>query len=178
MIQKGYIQIYTGDGKGKTTAAIGLALRAIGAGLRVYLAQFMKGAESSEIKALMTLNQALGGGKIDIRRNWDKSFILAEPKPYQMQMAKDLFDDVLKALMSARYDVVILDEVIVAHTLGLINHEEIMALFLNKPQRTELLLTGRGASSELMEKADLVTEMREIKHYYRFGVAAREGIEY
>jgi cob(I)alamin adenosyltransferase len=171
-LSTGYVQVYTGDGKGKTTAALGLALRASGHGLRTYVGQFMKGQQYGELEALrdhpwITIEQY--GDVRCIRRE--------EVTPEHVAQAHHGLERAREAMRSGRYDVVVLDEVNVAIWFGLLAVEEVLALLDQRPERVEVVLTGRRAPQELIERADLVTEMREIKHYYQQGVVARDGIE-
>lgn len=172
-VDRGYIQIYTGDGKGKTTAALGLALRACGAGLRVYFGQFIKDGDYSEIKALRRFPEVCieqyGAGLGFIRS--------AEDKAAHTVAAHDGLKKARQALINGEYDVVILDEINVAVSMGVLDIGEQLNLMELKPVGVELIMTGRGAAQAVIAKADLVTEMREIKHYYQQGVEAREGIE-
>lgn len=170
---KGYTQIYTGKGKGKTTAAIGLCVRAAGAGLRVFFGQFIKLGDYSEIKMLkerfsefVTLEQFGGQG-----------FINGKPNEEHKRAAAQGLSRIKEVMKSGDYDVVILEEINVAVSLGLVKAEDVLELIAHKPKNVELVLTGRGADQKLIEAADLVTEMREIKHYYKKGVKARIGIE-
>lgn len=173
-LEKGFVQVYTGNGKGKTTAAFGLALRAIGRGLKVYIIQFIKGGfdygELYVVDRLPNLTlKAFGRGK----------FVVAKPpEGKDVGFAREAFELAKKVVMSGEYDLVVLDEVNVAMSLGLIGVGEVLELVRDKPVHVEVVLTGRGAPDELVEVADLVTEMREVKHPYRKGVAARKGIEY
>jgi len=169
---KGYIQVYTGDGKGKTTAALGLSLRAAGAGLRVYIAQFTKSGNFSEIKALTRYTDL-----ITIEQFGTGQFIKDKPSPEDIQAAQKGLRGVKNALSSDVYHVVIMDEANVAMTLGLVSIQDMFDIFSLKPAGTELIITGRNAPSEIIEMADLVTEMKEIKHYYQKGQKARIGIE-
>lgn len=165
------IQIYTGDGKGKTTAAIGLAIRALGAGRRVYFAQFMKGWDTSELHILQDLEN------IVIDRNWDGSFIVGKPSPKQIEMVqKQLLR--IQCALRMHFDLIVCDEIIVAFHFGMIEEDELLSLMESLPRGKELVLTGRGASEGLIKKADLVTEMKKIKHYFDAGVEARKGIEF
>lgn len=170
--EKGYIQIYTGDGKGKTTAALGLALRAAGAGLDVYIAQFIKSGDYSEIKALSRYSD-----RITVEQFGRGRFIKGKPSPEDVAASRKGLQAVRSALASGEYRVVIMEEGNVAAMCGLFPVEEILAIMSEKPDSTELVITGRGADPRVMEKADLVTEMKEIKHYYQVGVLARVGIE-
>jgi len=171
-MEKGYVQVYTGDGKGKTTAAIGLSVRAAGAGFKVYIAQFMKKGGYSELKALEQFSDW-----ITIEQFGTGKFITGEPKDEDLEMGRKCLEAIAKALTSGKYDVVIMEEANVAAKFGVIKTEDILAMIKKKPENVELIITGRGASEEVMEAADLVTEMREIKHYYKNGVNARIGIE-
>ncbi|WP_200763741.1 cob(I)yrinic acid a,c-diamide adenosyltransferase [Nitrosophilus alvini] len=171
------LQIYTGDGKGKTTAAVGLAVRALGNGLKVCFIQFMKGRPTGEIVSLKLLDDALGGGKIKILRNWDESFVKGEPTLKQKRMAKELFETA-KEEIKGEYDLIVFDEVIVAMDFLLLDEEEVLEEVKKSSEKKEIILTGRGASPKLIEAADLVTEMRLVKHYFDKGVGARRGIEF
>ena len=169
---KGYVQVYTGDGKGKTTAALGLALRAAGAGLKVFIVQFLKGTDCGELRALERYRD-----DITIRQYGRPCFIEAAPAPEDLQAARQGLEAAREALAGGQYDIVILDEANIATHLGLFPVEELLALIDARPPAVELVLTGRHADARLLDRADLVTEMREIKHYYNQGVAARPGTE-
>ena len=173
-MEKGYVHVYTGNGKGKTTAALGLCLRALGAGLKVYIGQFIKDEDSCEITALRKLApdvtvEQYGNGLGLVHEGDDLS--------EHTLAAKSGYRKAIEALISGKYDVVILDEINVAGKFGLISVRDIAELIKQKPAAVDLVLTGRYASLEIIEKADLVTEMKEIKHYYNSGVGARKGIE-
>jgi cob(I)alamin adenosyltransferase len=170
-MRKGYVQVYTGNGKGKTTAALGLALRAAGAGLKVFIAQFIKGQRCSEHLMLERF------GEMITYRQYGRGLIRHTPAPEDIAGAREAMREISDAVRSGAYDVVILDEVNVAVSLGLVSVEEVLGLIRGKPVAVELVLTGRNAHDAVMEEADLVTEMREIKHYYEKGVQARRGIE-
>jgi len=166
------IQVYTGDGKGKTTAALGLALRAAGAGLNVYIAQFLKGKPCSEIRALkkfknITIEQ-FGSGCFIKKRPSDKDIKLAE-------MALKRIEDVVA---KKKFNVIILDEVNSALGLKLFTLGELNAIIAKIPKQTELILTGRNASVGILQIADLISEIKEIKHYFKKGLRARKGIEF
>ena len=169
---QGFVQVYTGDGKGKTTAALGLALRAAGAGLRVYFGQFIKNADYSEIKALARFADC-----ITVRQFGRGCFLLTEPAPEDRAAARRALDAIGLALVSGDYDLVIADEANVAVTLGLIEANDLVSLIDLRPEQVELVLTGRGAPDAVLARADLVTEMRCVRHYYDRGVLARQGIE-
>lgn len=169
---KGYVQVYTGNGKGKTTAAFGLALRAAGAGLKVFIAQFVKGQEYSELCALKRFDDL-----IELRQYGTGCFIFAKPENDDIQAARKGFEEVKHAIVSRNYDVVILDEANIATHYKLIAVEDLLELIRIRPAHVELVITGRYADEKIIDKADLVTEMREVKHYYTQGVDARAGIE-
>ena len=173
-LEKGLVQVYTGNGKGKTTAAFGLALRAIGRGLKVYIIQFIKGGfdygELYIVDKLPNLTlKAFGRGKFVTQKPAGKEDVELAGE------ALTLADEVVK---SGEYDIVILDEINVALNLKLIKTEKVLELIKNKPKHVELVLTGRYAPDEIIEVADLVTEMKEVKHPYNKGYQARKGIEY
>ncbi len=172
MKDKGYIQIYTGNGKGKTTACMGLALRAAGAGYRVFIGQFMKGAGYSELKSVEMLSPY-----VEIKQLGGECFVFGKPSAEDFRLAAEGFELCRKNMLSGKYDIIIMDEINVAQSIGLVPLKDVLALMDEKPENVELVMTGRGAAPEMMEKADLVTEMREIKHYYQKGVEARTGIE-
>jgi cob(I)alamin adenosyltransferase len=171
-MRKGYVQIYTGNGKGKTTAALGLALRAAGAGLRVYFAQFIKNTKTSEHKALAKLQD-----NVTVKQ-YGKGFIMGKkPSRADIQAARDGYEEIKNILKKSQYDVVILDEANVAVRYGLLTAQDLLELMALKPGSVELIITGRYADEKVMAAADLVTEMREVKHYWEQGVTARRGIE-
>lgn len=170
---KGYIHVYTGNGKGKTTAALGLALRAVGAGKKVYFAQFVKGKIYSEIAAI---NRYIP--EITVKQYGRGCFIVNEPTSEDIQAAKEGLEEASVVIRSGQYDVVILDEATIALHYKLFSVEELIAVLQEKPEETEIVITGRYAPGELIEIADLATEMKEIKHYYTKGIPARKGIEY
>jgi cob(I)alamin adenosyltransferase len=166
------IQVYTGDGKGKTTAALGLALRAAGAGHNVFIAQFMKGRSCAELTSLKKIKS------IKIEQFGNTCFIKKFPTLKDKALAKKGLKIVKDNLAKEKYSVVILDEICVALNLGLVNLREVTAIIDCAPEEAEVVLTGRGAPKEIIERADLVSEIKEIKHYFKKGVQARRGIEY
>ena len=168
----GCVHVYTGTGKGKTTAALGLMLRAAGAGLSVLLVQFLKRAEYSEHEALKLL-----GDRVTVRTFGGERRIGAPATDEDRTLAREGLAFLGTALASGAYDLVVADEIVVAAHIGLLLEEEILALLDVRPPSVELVLTGRYAWEELMERADLVTEMQEIRHYFAKGVPARRGIE-
>ncbi len=174
-MKKGYIQIYTGEGKGKTTAAVGLAIRALAADMRVFFCQFLKGERSGELEFLSKITEKIcirqcGLNKFCVNRN--------NPGTDQIEAAKKGFELSKKAILSGNYDLVILDEINVALYFNLLKIEDVLHILKNKPSSVEIVLTGRNAPEELYDYADLISEIREIKHYFQKGVKARKGIEY
>ncbi len=173
-LEKGLVQVYTGNGKGKSSAAFGLALRAIGRGLKVYIIQFIKGGfdygELYLVDKLPNLTlKAFGRGK----------FVTAKPPEKEdIELAEEAFQLAKEVVESGEYDIVILDEINVALNLKLISLEKVLELIKRKPKHVELVLTGRYAPSQIIENADLVTEMKEVKHPFNRGYEARKGIEY
>ena len=169
---KGYVQVYTGDGKGKTTAALGLALRAAGAGLRVYIAQFVKGMKYSEHYILPKLLKF-----ITLKQYGRDCFIYRNPEEEDIKAAQAGLKEVKKIMCSGEYQMIILDEANIATYYNLFTVADLLDFIREKPEDVELVITGRMADPRIIEEADLVTEMKEIKHYYQNGVAARDGIE-
>jgi cob(I)alamin adenosyltransferase len=173
-LENGLVQVYTGNGKGKTTAAFGLALRAIGRGLKVYIIQFIKGGfdygELYVVDKLQNLKlKAFGRGK----------FVTEKPAGKEdVELAEEALALAEEVVKSGEYDIVILDEINVALNLKLIKTEKVLQLINNKSKHVELVLTGRYAPKEIIDAADLVTEMKEVKHPYNKGFQARKGIEY
>jgi cob(I)alamin adenosyltransferase len=173
-LKKGYIQVYTGNGKGKTTAAIGQAVRAAGAGLKTIIIQFMKEYPYSEIVSLNELSKW-----ITVEQYGKDDFVYKGKMPGEEDLAV-----ALRALKRAEdiilcneYDIIILDEIIVAIYFKLFPISDVIDLINKKPDNVELILTGRYCPEEIIEKADLVTEMKEIKHYYTKNILSRKGIE-
>ena len=174
MLGKGYTHVYTGDGKGKTTASLGLAVRAAGNGLRVLVLQFLKGHEmTGERVAARSLEPGLQirpMGRDGLLRPGDVIGEDAELATAALAQTRD-------EISSGSWDLIVLDEINSACALGLVPVEAVLELMDTKPEGLELVMTGRGAPAEVIEKADLVTEMREVKHYFQQGVNARRGIE-
>lgn len=168
------IEVYTGDGKGKTTAAFGLALRALGHGLKVLCIQFMKGdpnyGEVIISKKLPNFELIQSGLPTFVKKG--------NPSPEDLRLAKEGFEKAKKAIKNGKYDIIILDEINVAMDYGLIEIEEVEKLIKECPENIELILTGRYAPKRIIELADLVSEIKEVKHYYKRGIQARKGIEY
>ncbi len=170
MSKRGYVHLYVGDGKGKTTAATGLAVRAVYSDYRVAFFLFMKGRYSAEVEALIDL-----GALVD--REWENDFCYKEPTLSQKYCVASQAARVVKAF-EKRFDMVILDEILTAYSLGLISQDSVLKLIEAKPEDCELILTGREASASIIERADLVTVCKKIKHYFDKGAAARKGIEF
>jgi cob(I)alamin adenosyltransferase len=173
IIMQGYIHVYTGNGKGKTTAALGLALRAAGAGKKVFIAQFVKGMHYAELDALKRFEP-----EITLKQFGRDCFIRHEPQEEDFALAKQGLAEVAEKIRSGLYDVVILDEACIALYYKLFLLSDLLDIIILRPESMEIVITGRYAPPELIEVADLVTEMREVKHYYQQGVEAREGIEF
>lgn len=171
--KKGNIHIYTGSGKGKTTAAIGLGIRAIGAGNKVYMIQFMKGRRYSEINTIETIPN------FEIKQFGRDEFVSKEnPEKIDIDFARKGFNHAKKIIKTKNYDMLILDELNVAVDFNLISVKNVLKLIEDKPDNLELVLTGRYAHPEFVKIADVVTEMLEIKHPYQRGLIARKGIEF
>lgn len=168
------IQIYTGNGKGKTTAALGLALRAVGHGLKVIMIQFMKGKINyGELESAKLLPNLI------IEQYGRPDFVNPEnPDEEDLRLARQGLERAKEVIKEKEFDMVILDEINVAVSFGLINPDEIIRLMKETPQKTELILTGRYMPPEFSEYADLISEIREIKHHFQKGTPARKGIEY
>lgn len=171
-MRKGYIQVYTGNGKGKTTAALGLALRAAGAGLRVYIMQFIKKRRCSEHKALERFSD-----QITIKQSGTGFLRGSRRTRKEIEAAHRGLKEIEEVIQSRRYDLVILDEINVATHYNLIDVDDLLKILDSKPPQVEVILTGRYADERVIERADLVTEMKKIKHYRDAGVKARCGIE-
>jgi cob(I)alamin adenosyltransferase len=172
-LKKGFVHVYTGNGKGKTTAALGLALRAAGAGLKVFVAQFAKGIETGEVKLLAKFPR-----QITIKQFGARSFIRGHAVTKDRIRAAEALETVKEVIAAGRYDVVILDELCVVCDLKLISTKTVLDIITGRPGYMEVIITGRNAPKEIVETADLVTEMKEIRHYFNSGVKARKGIEY
>ncbi len=171
-MSRGYIHVYTGDGKGKTTAAVGLAVRAAGAGLGVYIAQFMKLGEYSEINGLRPLAPL-----VTVEQFGTGRFVRGAPGADDLAAARTGMERVGAVLAAGAHDLVVLDEINTAATLGIVATAEVLEVLDRRAQSVEVVLTGRNAPAELLARADLVTEMRMVRHYFQAGVPARTGIE-
>ena len=162
----GKVQVYTGNGKGKTTASLGLVLRAAGAGMQIYFGQFMKKGNTSEIRALRDFLS----GAVTVE-------LSGPDRERDTACARAGYEKAREALTSGKYDLVVLDEILVAEHLGLLAVDDLLRLMDQRPEHTELVLTGRWAAEQVCQQADLVTEMGEVKHYFHAGLPARTGIE-
>ncbi|MBC8439417.1 MAG: cob(I)yrinic acid a,c-diamide adenosyltransferase [Deltaproteobacteria bacterium] len=169
---KGYIHIYTGDGKGKTTAALGLAIRTVGAGRKVFIGQFLKSGDYSEIKALKKF-----ADQITIEHYGLGRFVKGHPTQEDIEAGMEGYKRVTQIVEAGEHDLVILDEGNIAVKYNIFSEQDLLDLLEKKPDHMEIVVTGRGATLTIIEKADLVVEMKAIKHYFQKGVEARVGIE-
>ena len=171
---QGFIQIYTGNGKGKTTAALGLALRAIGHGHHVYIGQFMKGIKYGEV-----MGAELLGDKLTIYRYGEDTMVHPDQaQESDIERAHEGLEQIRTAMHSGKYQLVVLDEINVTVAYGLLEAEQVLELLDEKPAGVELVLTGISAPASFIERADLVSEMKEVKHYYKDkGILSRQGID-
>lgn len=175
--KKGLLIVYTGDGKGKTTAALGMTVRAVGYGWKIAVFQFIKGTwKYGELEGIKKLApnvelEVLGAGFVGI---------IDDDKPFEehRRVARKAIETVARKISSEKYDLVILDELNVALSLGLVTQDEVESIINNRPDNLNLVITGRGASQWLIDRADLVTEMKEIKHPFQKGIKARKGIDF
>lgn len=164
------VQVYTGNGKGKTTAAIGIAVRARGAGIKVFMAQFVKSSKCSESKVLARLGVRV--------KQYGSGFIKGRPDQRALERGRTGLVEVTKALRSGRYGLVILDEANVAVKYGVLDFKDLLRVITKRQKDVEVVITGRYAHPKVLKAADLVTEMKEVKHYYKKGLKARRGIEF
>ncbi|WP_029232022.1 cob(I)yrinic acid a,c-diamide adenosyltransferase [Butyrivibrio sp. VCB2006] len=173
---KGLIHLYTGDGKGKTTAAIGLSVRAAGAGKKVVFSQFMKGRDTSELKSLCNIP-----GITIVRNNIDLGWFRKDDQQQIESYTKahnEILSEIETLIMNGQCDVLVLDEVTYPYNYGIIDKDRLKALIKDKPEDMEIVLTGRNAPDFMTEAADYITQMQKVKHPYDNGVEARIGIEY
>ncbi|BBE31704.1 cob(I)alamin adenolsyltransferase/cobinamide ATP-dependent adenolsyltransferase [Tepiditoga spiralis] len=166
-----FVHVYTGNGKGKTTAALGLALRAIGAGKKVFIGQFVKNMDYSEINSL----KLLPNNKIE--KYGVSCFIDRNPEKKDYEAAKNGLKRIKEILSTNEYDIVVLDEINIAMYFKLISVEEVLKVLKERNKNIEVILTGRYAPKELIEYADLVSDIKEVKHYYNKGILSRKGID-
>ena len=169
----GLVQVYTGDGKGKTTAALGLALRAAGWGYRSFVGQFIKGQDCGELHSVSLLSPL-----VTIEQFGGRTFVHTDRvAPEDIAMAQQGLRRIREVLASGEYQIVVMDEICVALFLHLVSMEQVLSIIRQRPPGVELVLTGRRAPQEILAEADLVTEMVEVKHPYQRGIRARQGIE-
>lgn len=177
MEKTGLVHIYTGDGKGKTTAAIGLGTRACGRGMKVLMVQFLKSSDTGEINALKKL-----GPDFTLKRGFNcKKFVwnmTIDELEEAAKEAKVIFEDVKSVVLRDEFDLIILDELLGMLSLGFVNEADIIEMINSKSKDVELVITGRGAPEALIQNADYVSEIKAIKHPYDKGISARKGIEY
>jgi cob(I)alamin adenosyltransferase len=169
---QGRIQVYTGNGKGKTTASLGLALRAVGAGKKIFIGQFLKSGDYSEIKALKKF-----ADQIKVEHYGLGHFVKGHPDQQDIEAGIKGYKRVTRIIEKGEHDIVILDEGNVAVKYNIFSEQDLLDLLDKRPDHVEIIVTGRGATQAIMEKADLVVEMKNIKHYFDKGVEARVGIE-
>jgi cob(I)alamin adenosyltransferase len=188
-LERGLIHVYTGDGKGKTTAALGLAMRAAGCGFCCYICQFLKGQEYGELEAARWLSaSALAGGRrppITIERFGKPTFVHVSAdgtgttaSEEDVRLARKGLAAARQAMACGQYELVVLDEINVALYFQLLTVQEVLEIIDAKPQGVELVLTGRRVPDEILDRADYITEMREVRHPYQQGIRARRGIEF
>jgi len=175
-IRRGLILVHTGPGKGKTTAAMGVALRAVGQGMRVLMLQFIKGSwHYGELDAVQAFGDRF------VIKQMGRGFVKVggeKPDPEDVRMVEDAWAEAEQAIQSGLWDLVILDEINYAISYGMLAAEKVVAALRNKPEMVHVILTGRNAHPTIVELADIVTEMRQLKHAYEQGVLAQRGIEY
>lgn len=174
---RGLVMVYTGNGKGKTTAAFGLALRAVGHGAAVYVVQFLKGPERMYGEA-EAAQRYLGEFLTVVQSGRDEFVNRLDPSPEDRELARQGLELARRAMLSGRYQMVVLDEVNVALDYGLLSLRDVLDLIDDRPPQVDLVLTGRHAPAELLARADMVSEVREVKHHYQRGIGARPGIEF
>ena len=176
-LKNGFVQVYTGDGKGKTTAAVGLAVRAAGDGYKVIMVQFLKGGPTGELNSAKLLQPNFVIRRFEKPRGFFRTLNQEEKLELKKEI-EEAYEFCISTLKEQGCDILILDEVMGALSNNLISNEQIEYLILLKPDNMELILTGRNAPQSIIDKADLVTEMKQVKHYFEKGVCARKGIEY
>ena len=176
-LKKGYVQVYTGNGKGKTTAAVGLGVRAVGDGMRVFMIQFLKSGETGELKSTKKFGEDFQIFRFEEKRGFVWTLTEEEKQEVKKEI-KVAYNFALEVLRENKCDILILDEVMGVLGNKFLTTEDVINLINEKPENMELILTGRNVPKEIIDKVDLVTEMKDIKHYFEAGVPAREGIEY
>ena len=176
-LKKGYVQVYTGNGKGKTTAAVGLGVRAVGDSMKVFMVQFLKSGETGELKSTKQFGDAFQIFRFEKKRRFVWTLTEEEKEEVKKEI-KLAYNFALEVLHQNKCDILILDEIMGVLGNKFLSTEDVLNLIDEKPENMELILTGRNVPKEIIEKVDLVTEMKDIKHYFEAGVPAREGIEY
>lgn len=176
-LKKGYVQIYTGNGKGKTTAAVGLAVRAAGDGYKVYMLQFLKSGNTGELEVAKLLSPNFQIFRFEKPRGFVWTLNEEEKNELKKEIQK-AYNFALRVIKNRECDILIIDEVMATLYNNFLTENDVIKLIEEKPEDMELIFTGRNAPESLIERADLVTEMKDIKHYFNQGVMAREGIEY
>lgn len=176
-LNKGYVQVYTGNGKGKTTAAVGLGVRAAGDGFNVYMVQFLKGGKTGELNSIKKLEPNFKVFRFERARGFFWTLNDEEKAELKSEIS-EAYDFCYNAAKEKKCDVLIMDEVMGAVSNGLITEDQIVKLIKNKDENVEIILTGRNVPEKIASNANLITEMKDIKHYFNDGVPAREGIEY
>jgi cob(I)alamin adenosyltransferase len=176
-LKNGYVQVYTGDGKGKTTAAVGLAVRAAGNGYNVFMVQFLKGGKTGEIESAKKMAPFFNIFRFEKKRGFFWTLSDEEKIELKAEVQK-AYEFCKEALKEEKCDILIMDEIMGALSNNLISEEQVLELIENKPDNIELVLTGRNVPKAIIDKANLVTEMKDIKHYFNEGVPSREGIEF
>lgn len=173
--KKGLVLVYTGNGKGKTTAALGLAVRAIGHGEKVYMIQFMKGNEKyGEVQAV---RKYLPNMRL-IQKGLDAFVRKGKPSDEDLKLAREGIELAKEVISKGEHDLVILDEINVAQDYGLLSEKDVFDVISLKPEHVTIVLTGRYASEAILEKADMISEVKEVRHHYKKGIVAQPGIEY
>lgn len=176
-MKHGYVEVYMGDGKGKTTASLGLSLRAVGQGLNVWFVQFLKGRDTGELKAIQAFGDQFQVFRLGAIQGFFPELSKQEQKDLQQKVAQE-WKELLSQIQKSSCDILVLDEVLGALESGILFQEELIHFLDHRPDHLEVVLTGRNLPEAVAEKADLITEMKCIRHYYDFGVKARKGIEY
>ncbi|GAA0085100.1 cob(I)yrinic acid a,c-diamide adenosyltransferase [Clostridium sp. MB05] len=176
-LDKGLVQVYTGNGKGKTTAAIGQGMRAYGNGLKIYMLQFLKGGPTGELKTIDELGENFELFRFEKPRDFVWNLNEKEKEELKLEI-KEGYKFILDTIRNNKCDVLIIDEIMGVLYNKFLTVEEVLYIIDNKPTNMELILTGRDIPEEILRKSDLVTEMKCIKHYFEKGVDARKGIEY
>ncbi|WP_139375985.1 cob(I)yrinic acid a,c-diamide adenosyltransferase [Clostridium oryzae] len=176
-MERGYVQVYTGNGKGKTTAAFGLAIRAVGDGMKVYIVQFLKTSPTGEVEAIKKLADNIKVFRFEKKRGFFWTLNDEEKTELKKEVQK-AYEFVQQVIENEKCDILILDEIMGAITNKLLTETQVLELIEKKPLTMELVLTGRNVPEAIAKKADLITEMKDIKHYMNEGVTARKGVEY